>query len=187
MKEYILEIKKLIPQEVCEKIITYFDNSYEDAGITVPGEKVVDVVKNIRNCTRREILHPKSFGEKIMVNYIVDKIFTAINEYKKNHPSLHVERLSQLDLLKYESNDYDAGYKYHVDMGPKTYERHLSISICLNNSFLGGEFKFQLKNQEFQVPQNVGDVIIFPSNFMFSHQVNTVTKGKRYAIIGWAI
>ena len=31
MKEYILEIKKLIPQTFCKKIISYFDNDYEDA------------------------------------------------------------------------------------------------------------------------------------------------------------
>ena len=65
--------------------------------------------------------------------------------------------------------------------------RHLSITIGLNNEFEGGEFVFDLGNEKHQFPQNVGDCIIFPSNFMFPHSVNQITSGTRYALIGWVI
>lgn len=186
MQDHILEIKKLIPASICEKIVSYYDYGFEDAAVTSdkPGGAIV---KNLRNCQIKNILDSYSFGEKIMLNYIKDKLFTALNSYTKKFNEFYFEELSQLDILKYESNSYDAGYKYHVDMGPKSTPRHVSISLCLNNDFEGGEFKFKLSNGEFQYPQNVGDCIMFPSNFMFPHQVNRVTKGTRYALIGWAV
>ena len=51
----------------------------------------------------------------------------------------------------------------------------------------GGEFVFDLPQNKIQYPQNVGDAIIFPSNFMFPHQVNQITEGTRYALIAWVI
>jgi Rps23 Pro-64 3,4-dihydroxylase Tpa1-like proline 4-hydroxylase len=181
MKEYILEVKKIIPQTICKKIISYFDYGYEDASTTGTGTN-----KNIRNCLTRSLLEPKSFGEKICANLVKEKIFQCVDHYKKNH-NVYVEQISQLDILKYEKNQYEAGYKFHKDFGLACSERHLSISICLNNEYEGGEFVFDTPSGHYVVPQNVGDAVIFPSNFMFPHQVNKVTKGTRYALIGWVI
>jgi predicted 2-oxoglutarate/Fe(II)-dependent dioxygenase YbiX len=30
-----------------------------------------------------------------------------------------------------------------------------------------------------------GDVLVFPSNFMFPHSVDTVTEGERYSFVSW--
>ena len=175
MQEYILEIKKLIPQNFCEKIISYFDKDYDDAG-TVSG-----VNKNIRNCLTRSVLDTKTFGEKLCSNATKEVIFNCVSQYTKKFNRVQIEKISQLDILKYESNNFDAGYHFHTDFGYKCTERALS------NDFEGGEFVFDLPSGEFCVPQNIGDAIIFPSNFMFPHQVNKVKKGTRYALIGWVV
>jgi len=181
MKEYILEVKKIIPQTFCKKIISYFDNNYNDAGIMGNG-----VNKNIRNCLTRSLLEPKSLGEKICLNAVKEKIFHCVDHYKKKH-SINIKKISQLDILKYDTNEHQAGYKFHEDFGLDCSERHLSISICLNNEYEGGEFVFDIPEGKYTIPQNVGDAVIFPSNFMFPHQVNKVTKGTRYALIGWVL
>ena len=31
-----------------------------------------------------------------------------------------------------------------------------------------------------------GDILMFPSNFMYPHEVKEVTKGIRYSFVGWA-
>tara|TARA_R100001509_G_C4824657_1_gene201079 strand:- start:412 stop:954 length:543 start_codon:yes stop_codon:yes gene_type:complete len=180
MKEYILEVKKIIPQTFCKKIISYFDHSYADAS-TVSGTD-----KNIRNCKTRSLLETKTFGEKIYANFVKEKIFQCVDHYKNRH-NIDIEKISQLDILKYEKNKFEAGYKFHKDFGLKCSERHLSISICLNNEYMGGEFVFDLPSGHYTVPQNVGDAVVFPSNFMFPHQVNKITQGTRYALIGWVI
>ena len=180
MKEYILEIKKIAPKPLCEKIISYFDNNYGDA-VTVGG-----LNKNIRNCLTKTLLNPTKLGEKLCLHATQEKIFDCVKHYK-NKFDIEIEEISQLDLLKYETNDYNAGYKFHYDFGNKVNQRHLSVSICLNNEYEGGEFVFDLPEGQITIPQNMGDAVVFPSNFMFPHQVNKVTKGTRYAIIGWVI
>jgi hypothetical protein len=186
VQEYILELKKLIPSNVCEKIIKYYDNNFDDAG-TVDDKKIVTVDKDVRNCTQRPLTNPCTFGEKIVLNYIYSNFFTVMDLYRKKHPYSMTTKISQLDILKYEANEHKAGYKYHVDYGASSMQRALSVSIALNNNFQGGEFKIKLGNEEYQYPQNVGDCLVFPSNFMFPHQVNQVTKGTRFALIGWVV
>ena len=180
MRDYIVEIKKVLPVVLCEKIIAYFDKDYEDAG-TVGGMN-----KNVRNCLTRSIQDTNTFGQKICMNATQEKIFECVKHYKKKF-DIEAQRISQLDPLKYETNEHKAGYKFHKDFGDKVPHRHLSISICLNNKYEGGEFIFKTDKGDLTIPQNEGDAIIFPSNFMFPHQVNKVTKGTRYALIGWVI
>lgn len=181
MKEYILEVKKIIPQTICKKIISYFDHGYEDAGTVGTGTD-----KNVRNCMTRSLLNTKTFGEKICANFVKEKIFQCVDHYRQKH-NVDIEKISQLDILKYETNDFKAGYKFHKDFGSTCSDRHLSISICLNNEYEGGEFVFDTPSGDYTIPQNVGDAVIFPSNFMFPHQVNKITDGTRFALIGWVI
>ena len=181
MKEYILEVKKIIPQTFCKKIISYFDNNYRDAGTTGSG-----INKNIRNCLTRSFFDTKSFGEKLCLNAVQEKIFDCVKHYQKKY-DINIEKISQLDILRYDANEFKAGYDFHQDFGREVTERHLSISICLNNEYKGGEFVFNIPGGHYTIPQNVGDAVIFPSNFMFPHQVNKVTKGTRFALIGWVI
>lgn len=187
MKEYILEVRKILSPTTCKKVIKYFDdeNSVVASFKESDGRIVQD--RSVRNCKTRDILHPETFGQKIVSNHIQDIFFAIGRQYKEKYSSFGFTKLSQLDILKYEANNHDAGYIYHIDHGPKVSERSISISLCLNNEFQGGEFLFNLPEGEIQYPQNVGDAIAFPSNFMFPHQVKKVLKGTRYALIGWLI
>jgi predicted 2-oxoglutarate/Fe(II)-dependent dioxygenase YbiX len=187
MRENILELKKTISSSVCEKIIRYFDDEYlQVAGFVDDNTKSTED-RNVRNCKTRSLLHPTTFGQKIVSNYAQDVFFNIGKVYKEKNKHFGFKKLSQLDILKYEANDYDAGYLYHIDHGLTCADRSLSVSLCLNNDFEGGEFLFNLSGEELQYPQNIGDALAFPSNFMFPHQVKKVLTGTRYALIGWLI
>ncbi len=182
MKKYIKEIRKVIPSKVCQKIIKYFGNDFDDAS-TVGG-----VDKDVRNCVTRSILQPKSFGQRIVSNYVQSKFYEIADNYSKDHEAFHFEKISQLDLLMYETNNHKVGYDFHKDFGSTVTERHISISLNLNDTFEGGEFVFDLGNGSLeQYVQGAGDAVIFPSNFIFPHRVNKITKGTRYALIGWVV
>jgi predicted 2-oxoglutarate/Fe(II)-dependent dioxygenase YbiX len=182
VKKYIKEIRKVIPSKVCQKIIKYFGNAFDDAA-TVGG-----VDKNVRNCVTTTLLQPKSFGQRIVSNYVQSIFYQIADSYSKEHRSFQFQRISQLDLLKYETNQYKVGYDFHEDFGNKATERHISISLNLNDAFEGGEFVFSLSDNSLeQYIQGTGDAIVFPSNFIFPHRVNKITKGTRYALIGWVI
>lgn len=182
MNTHIREIRKLIPSSFCNKIINYYAN-FEDAKIT---DSQNPVSKKIRNCKLTSILeNSNTVGQKLVKNFIMYSLFKAFDSYKNIFPDCQITKFSQIDLLQYESNNYKVGYDYHVDMATSATKRILSFSICLNNDFLGGDFEIKTENQINLYQQNVGDCLIFPSNFMFPHKVHPITKGTRYALIAW--
>ena len=92
-------------------------------------------------------------------------------------------------------------YDWHMDIGPSSISctRKLSYSILLNvGKYKGGELEFHLGRGD-NVPDNtmkmqsvrpnqtgadaLGSMILFPSYLI--HRVLPVTKGIRYAIVGW--
>ena len=59
----------------------------------------------------------------------------------------------------------------------------LSLLGVLNEGYEGGEFFFSSNHE---VKLKTGDMLVFPSNFMYPHEVKEVTKGERYTFVGWA-
>ena len=59
----------------------------------------------------------------------------------------------------------------------------LSIIGSLNNDYEGGEF-IMFQDEEIKLKQ--GDLMIFPSIFLYPHRVEPVTKGVRNTFVSWA-
>jgi hypothetical protein len=58
----------------------------------------------------------------------------------------------------------------------------LSILGALNDDYEGGELVFW---ESEKIELKAGSIMIFPSNFMYPHRVDTVTKGTRYSYVSW--
>ena len=58
----------------------------------------------------------------------------------------------------------------------------LSIIGLLNSEFTGGEL-ILLEDREINLQK--GDIVIFPSLFLYPHRVNQVTHGTRYSFASW--
>jgi predicted 2-oxoglutarate/Fe(II)-dependent dioxygenase YbiX len=58
----------------------------------------------------------------------------------------------------------------------------LSIVGVLNEDYEGGEF---IMWQDTKIELGTGDILIFPSNFLYPHQVTEVTKGTRNTFVTW--
>lgn len=58
----------------------------------------------------------------------------------------------------------------------------LSVLGALNSDYEGGDF---LMWGSFKIEIPTGSVLIFPSNFLYPHCVNKVTKGTRYSFVSW--
>ena len=91
---------------------------------------------------------------------------------------------SHVRFNKYAENKMMALHADHIHSmfdGERKGVPILSVLGVLNDDYEGGEFylvdeKTDLSN---------GDVIIFPSNFMYPHKVEPITKGTRYSYITW--
>ena len=58
----------------------------------------------------------------------------------------------------------------------------VSIVANLNEDYEGAEFYCRGK----EIPLKTGDILLFPSNFMYPHEVKEATKGTRYSFVSWA-
>tara|TARA_Y100001960_G_scaffold169139_1_gene177574 strand:+ start:264 stop:854 length:591 start_codon:yes stop_codon:yes gene_type:complete len=58
----------------------------------------------------------------------------------------------------------------------------LSFILNLNDDYEGADLYFW---DEHIVPLGKGDIIMFPSLFLFPHGVTEATKGKRYSAVAW--
>ena len=57
----------------------------------------------------------------------------------------------------------------------------LSIVGLLNENFKGGNF--YINNVLIKI--KTGDVLVFPSCFLYPHEVKSITQGKRYSFVTW--
>jgi predicted 2-oxoglutarate/Fe(II)-dependent dioxygenase YbiX len=58
----------------------------------------------------------------------------------------------------------------------------LTVLGALNTDFTGGEFVMW---DDVEIKMGEGDVLIFPSNFMYPHKVCPVKEGTRYSFVSW--
>jgi len=84
-------------------------------------------------------------------------------------------------LLKYEGSTADH-YDAHYDGGPST-GRWISAILYLNDDYEGGEVEFVAFNEKYK--PKAGTLILFPSNYAYTHIAHPVTKGTKYAIVTW--
>lgn len=82
-------------------------------------------------------------------------------------------------MLKYsDGEEYIAHYDGNVKSG-----RTISTIAYLNDDYEGGELEFPYHGVKIK-PQ-AGMLIVFPSNFAYSHIAHPVTSGTKYAIVTW--
>lgn len=103
----------------------------------------------------------------------------AVNDYIK---TFNVEITSDegLTLLRYKENNK---YDYHVDANWTLY-RVTSALIYLNpQEYEGGETHFDLMN--ITVNPESPSIVLFPSNYAYSHAAMPVKSGTKYIFVTW--
>ncbi len=114
-------------------------------------------------------------------NEMFSVVGRSIINYRSNHPFADVSDDTGYNVLRYGVGSF---YREHVD-SYDTNPRVVSCSIALNDDFEGGEFAFFGGEKLYRL--NKGDVLMFPSNFLYPHQILPVTNGTRYSIVTWLI
>ena len=100
-----------------------------------------------------------------------------------------------IELFEFQILRYGVGgnFNWHCDYGiapNKQVWRKLSLSVQLSDpkDYEGGELLFYYPHNQkpySKVNLNTGDLIMFPSNFMYPHSVEPIISGTRYSIVCW--
>lgn len=183
LDEYIFTLDSVVPEELCDRIL----EEYHDCTFWTPssvGNGNVD--DQIRNCDIINITENIVLQKNFDIRKKLDEDFyvcasTAINEYRKLFPEVASEIDTGYNLLRYKEGQF---YTQHTDSF-KSQQRSVSCSFLLNDDYEGGEFAFF--DREIIIRGGKGSIIMFPSNFMFPHEIMPVTSGTRYSIITWYV
>ena len=176
--EAVVEIKNVIGAEFTNKIISLIKKR-ADKNLLVAQDKLNTDIRNVKGYQ----LNFKTPTNLFYWNYIKNEITRVYGFYKAKFPMMASSKINQIDLLKYNS-----GGKYNVHTDHYTNSpRHLSIIINLNEEYEGGDLIFtdQKKVEVKRIKLGKGSIVFFPSNFMYPHSIEPITKGVRYSIVSW--
>jgi hypothetical protein len=166
-------------------------------------KKTINELKKVKNWDKHTFYdHIKkeslSLPNDLSINYsnvktdklLKEKIILALNTYLK---ILNFEWFDQYkEFVQIRFNKYSIKTKMaeHCDHIHSMFDGNrkgipvLSIVGLLNDDYKGGEF---IMFQDRKIELKTGDILIFPSNFLFPHRVEPITKGTRYSFVSWAI
>lgn len=175
--EAIIEIKNIVNSKFIENIISIINHKSNEKLNIRRGFN-----KSVRNVNGYH-LNFETPTNLFYWNYIKQEIEKHYILYKAKFPKMMSNKINQIDLLKY---DIGGKYEIHTDHYT-TYIRNLSVIINLNDDYEGGDLIFtdQKENEIKRLKLGKGSVVFFPSNFMYPHMIEPITKGTRYSIVAW--
>lgn len=175
IEDYILVVPDALSSDECDYLLKYYKNSEWDMALVDDHGRGFKPDEHVRNCYVTPVGQPRSYA------LMCAKADAAIKKYMELTPLVVTRGNSGFDMLKYEEGGF---YKEHADSMPQV-PRVLSCSWALNDDFEGGEWGFFGNEHKFSAPK--GSLVVFPSNFVYPHQINPITKGTRYSIVTWLV
>ena len=175
--EAIVEVKNIISPEFIEKIIPLINSKAKKNLTIIKGSS-----KNIRE-VKGYCLNFETPTNMFYWNYIKLEIERLYFYYKIKFPKMESNKINQIDLLKYTpGGKYEAHVDHHIYL-----QRSLSVIMNLNDDYGGGDLVFtdQKEKEIKRLKLSKGSIIFFPSNFMYPHKIEPITKGTRYSIVSW--
>ena len=187
LKDYILHLDKWIPQNIIDKSIkelsdnnTWERHSYTDSKTFINesknGNKELDICLG-NNLTYLKELHQLTW--KALEKYIViEKLGGEAFDGWKGFSQIRFNRYNKNQIMSKHCDHIQSLFTGNIRGIPI-----LSIVAVLNDDYEGGEF---IMFDDYEIKFKAGDLIVFPSVFLYPHLVKPVKKGIRYSFVSWA-
>ena len=184
--DYVKHYKSFLKDDLCEKTIielNKLDNSIWKEHLFYDYSKNEELKKS--DDKELSIAHSEKISTK---EIIMKELWNAIDDYVNNlgfswFTGWH--GYTSIRFNKYEKNKKMAEHCDHIQSifdGNIKGIPILSVLGILNNDYEGGEF-IMFKNKKINLLK--GDLLIFPSVFLYPHKVEPIKKGTRYSFISW--
>lgn len=180
IKDYIVVVQDVLSHEICDALLSEYANSDEwvdtatKGGVNKDVRRAQTILMSQEHCIAKNPEVRKRLDEHVFIG-----ASKAITKYNEKFNYANIEEDTGYELLRYQTGEF---YTQHTDsfLGQP---RAVSCSFALNDNYDGGEFAFF--DREISVKASKGSAVLFPSNFMYPHEILPVTKGTRYSIITW--
>jgi hypothetical protein len=172
---HYVRVYNVMPYRFCQNLITQYENDdqwrkhfwYSHGETSQYDDKELDV---------------RFSSASVELNPYIDQ---AINEYCKEVSELHRDQIKEWSAPRLNRYNQGTMMREHADL----IRRHkrdgvpvLSLVGVLNDDFEGGEFMMQGSQLHLQT----GDILLFPSTYVYPHEVREITQGSRWSWVVWA-
>jgi len=110
-----------------------------------------------------------------------DKNEEVAEEYCNRFPACRLFMSYGHEVLRYDKGGF---FKIHTD-SYASQPRTMSMIYLLNDDYEGGEIAFF--QGQYTIKPKAGSCVVFPSNFMYPHEIKEVLDGTRYSIVSWSV
>ena len=183
LQHYVKQFKGRIDKNLCDTLVREIDtiqfkqHTFYDArtGELKPRSGSQELSMSYDDCPSRSILSKK--------------LWYVIHDYLKYINLPWFVSWSGYTPPRFNKYDQDKKMALHCDHiqsmfdGEKKGIPTLSVLGVLNDDYKGGEF---IMFDDTEIKFDKGDVLVFPSVFLYPHKVEPVKSGTRYSYISWA-
>ena len=186
LKDYILHLDNWIPKNIIDQSIkelsdnnTWQKHQYSNSKTFEVKSKNAD--KELDVCYGTNLTYLKDLQEltwKALEKYIViEKLGGDTFQGWKGFSPIRFNRYKKGQIMSKHQDHIQSLFT-----GDKRGIPILSIVAVLNDDYEGGEF---IMFDDYEIKFKAGDLIIFPSVFLYPHLVKPVKKGIRYSFVSW--
>jgi hypothetical protein len=178
LSDLMLHLKNVVPKNECQEYIKEFEKRKFAAEFEASLNTNTETIEksNFKVISLSESYEKYNSLIEIM-NYGLQKWIDHLQKFDSFNIAYYKKRLlfpHKVRLLKYSKNCY-----IHPHTDYDMFE-HASVTINLNDDYEGGQFCFF--NKKYNLNLGIGDILIFPADPFWVHEVSTITSGTRYSI-----
>jgi len=181
LHQAIFKIEKVLSKDWCKNLTQYMDIVCKNKATVLMNDKIIEDTEQ-RNVYNYGLTNSKQ--DTVYNKVLSDVIKNSIRQYLKSFTYLIELKMEGINLLRYVKGNF---YNTHIDSF-HTINRQISIIINLNENYEGGDIVFMhptTRKPYSKISLKTGEMLMFPSNFMYPHQVTKITKGVRYSCVSW--
>ena len=173
--KHFVRVYNVVPKDICDTVIQQYDADEEwkthNWYNNVADEKKVHHTKELDVLYNKNLDVLRPFLQNALQMYYADLKLTNL---VSNHSNIRLNKYKTGTVM---SEHFDLIRRNKTDGIPV-----LTFLGSLNDNYEGGQF---LMNGE-DIPLTQGDIMLFPSTFIYPHSVTEVIQGTRYTYVAWA-
>lgn len=179
--------RNAISEEDCKKIIDLLEAEISLGkrgiswhGATVNGETRTSHARNCYDLKFKRDHVGKYIADSDALKECYDLVDVGLNKSLRHYESVwnfNINYKEAFNFVKYLPGEF---FKIHADHGPY-YTCTVSAVVYLNDDYEGGEIEFPRHN--FKLKPKAGDIILFPSNFVYEHASLDISSGQKYSVV----
>ena len=185
IEHYVFHGKNFLDEKYCENIINVLNEA--DWKKHSWHDPIIDSYESKDNDPAKITATKFTLDVQKINDFIIQEIQLIIPAYVNSLKCDWFEVLSgsPMKFIRYSPGQSMKNHCDHIhDLfdGDRKGIPVLSIIGILNDDYEGGEL-FMFEDKKIDIKK--GDLLIFPSNFLYPHEITPVTKGVRYSYVSW--